>query len=215
MRAALLLTACVIGLTAGAAQAQVIVIGDSSASSCYQAAEYGTMGMRDGFEVCTQALAVPNISLRDRAGTYVNRAVIRIRAGDYHGALADTNSAIRLMSTMGEAYVNRGAALLNLMQPAQALNDINMGIDLGTGKMHLVYYNRAAARELTGDIRGAYNDFRQSLAINPAFTLAQEQLMRFQVVRREARANDPSDMVVDGMAEEVVALRKLTDNAAR
>ena len=215
MRAALFLTACVIGLSAPVAQAQVIILGDTSATSCYQAAEFGTMGMRDGFEVCTQALNVPNLSLRDKAGTYVNRAVIRLMAGDYQGALADTNSSIRMLSSLGEAYVNRGAALLNLGRPAEALTDIMTGMQLGTAKEHLVLYNRAAARELTGDFRGAYYDYRRSAELRPDFLLAKEQLMRFQVTRREAKAGDSDDMMRDGMVEEVVALTKLQDRTSR
>jgi tetratricopeptide (TPR) repeat protein len=203
-----LVAAAIIGLTASSAQAQVIVLGDSTAASCYQAAEFGTMSMRDGFEICTQALNVPGLSLRDRAGTFVNRAVIRMRAGDYNGALTDSESGIRLIASLGEAHVNRGAALLNLSRPQEALTAINTGVEHGSSKMHLVLYNRGAARELTGDVRGAYYDYQESFRLNPAFTLARDQLMRFSVVRRTARNDsERQQSAVDGMYEEVVALR--------
>jgi tetratricopeptide (TPR) repeat protein len=208
MRTALFVTAAILGFAATSAQAQVIVLGDSTAATCYQAAEFGTMGMRDGFEVCTQALNVPGLSLRDRAGTFVNRAVIRMRAGDYNGALTDSESGIRLINGLGEAHVNRGAALLNLSRPAEALQAINTGVAHGSSKMHLVLYNRGAARELTGDIRGAYFDYQESARLNPAFTLARDQLMRFSVVRRDARnETERQNTADDGMYEEVVALR--------
>ena len=214
MRTAVLVTACLMALGAGAAHAQVIVLGDTSAESCYRAAEFGTMGRADGFRICTEALSVPGLSARDKAGTYVNRAVIRLMAGDYDGSLADADAAIRISPSMGEAHVNRGAALLNMARPGDALTAINLGMDYGTAKQHLVYYNRAAAKELVGDIRGAYYDYRRAVELSPGFLLAAQQLERFQVVRREARnvplRNVPMDMENDP-AVEVVALRKMNE----
>jgi tetratricopeptide (TPR) repeat protein len=103
---------------------------------------------------------------------------------------------------MGEAHVNRGAALLNLMRPEQALEAIDLGIEIGSGRLHLVYYNRAAARFLLGDIRGSYEDFMLSAEINPEFTLATEALSHFQVITAPgADAGDPAaieDVVAQG-----------------
>jgi tetratricopeptide (TPR) repeat protein len=213
MRAVTLLTASFLAVTAGAAQAQVIVIGDTTAASCYQAAEFGTMGMNEGFNVCTQALATPGLPLRDRAGTYVNRAVIRIRAGDYDGAMNDTDAAIRLIPSMGEAHVNRGAALLNMSRAGDALAAIERGLQLGSGKQHLVYYNRGAAKELVGDVRGAYYDYRHAVELDPSFLLAQEQLGRFQVIRRgETAGNVPMDQDPN---VDIVALRTREGQTAR
>jgi tetratricopeptide (TPR) repeat protein len=213
MRAVTLLTASLFAVIAGAAQAQVIVLGDTSAASCYQAAEFGTMGMNEGFNVCTQALAVPGLSLRDRAGTYVNRAVIRIRAGDYDGAISDTDASIRLVPAMGESHVNRGAALLNMSRPAEALAAIERGLQLGSGKQHLVFYNRGAAKELVGDVRGAYYDYRHAVELDPGFLLAQEQLTRFQVIRRgETAADVPMDQDPN---VDIVALKTRDGQSAR
>jgi tetratricopeptide (TPR) repeat protein len=216
MRTALFFSAAILSLAAGSASAQVLVLGDSTAATCYQAAEYGTMGMRDGFEVCTQALNVPGLSLRDRAGTYVNRAVIRMRAGDYNGALNDSESGIRMIQSLGEAHVNRGAALLNLSRPQEALQAINTGVAHGSSKMHLVLYNRGAARELTGDVRGAYFDYQESSRLAPNFTLARDQLMRFSVVRRAAQTEVERQQITrdDGMYEDVVALRGIQGRTA-
>lgn len=187
MRAGWVFTAvCALGLTASAADAQVIVLGDAAASACWRAAEFGMGSMNEGFALCTEALGRTTTSVRDRAATYTNRAVIRMRAGDYSGALADADASIGLMASMGEAHVNRGAALLNLMKPRDALAAINKGLELGTGKLHLVYYDRAAAKEILGDVRGAYNDYKMAVAEKPDFALASEQLTRFTVVRRAA-----------------------------
>lgn len=201
MRAAFLLTACIIGFTATGAEAQVLVLGNGIGSACWRAAEFGTGSMNEGFKMCTEALNTPAMSLRDKAGTYVNRAVIRLRAGDNTGALADADQAIRMMD-MGEAHVNRGAALINMMRPADALQAINTGIEKGTGKMHLVLFNRASAKFLTGDVRGSYYDYRMAADLRPDIPMLQNAVSQFQVIRRPAQGAQNSDEMVD----EVVAL---------
>jgi tetratricopeptide (TPR) repeat protein len=133
----------------------------------------------------------------------VNRAVLRMRAGDNSGALADADMAASISPNMGEAHVNRGAALLNLMRPDQALEAIDLGLDRGTKRLHLVYYNRAAAKYLLGDIPGAYYDYLASTEANPDFALATEALSHFEVVTQpSADAGEPGEDVV----QEVVAL---------
>ena len=103
---------------------------------------------------------------------------------------------------MGEAHVNRGAALLNLMRPDQALDAINLGIETGTKRLHLVYYNRASAKFLLGDITGAYYDYRMSADIDPEFGLATDALSHFEVVTRPSADASGTEEVV----EEVIAL---------
>jgi tetratricopeptide (TPR) repeat protein len=198
-----------LSLAATAAHAQVIVLGDGPAQSCWMAAEFGVGSMNEGFTVCTKALTQPGVSARDRAATYTNRAVIRMRAGDYAGSLADADASIGLMPSLGEAYVNRGAALLNLMKPQDALTAINKGLDLGTSKLHLVYYDRAAAKEILGDIRGAYNDYKTAVEHKPDFALAAEQLTRFTVVRRAASVtfDKAGNVRSEGGEDTVVALK--------
>ena len=201
MRAAAFLTACFLGLAATSAQAQVIVLGNGIGSACWRAAEFGTGSMNEGFKMCTDALATTSLSLRDKAGTYLNRAVIRLRAGDNAGALADADQAIRIID-MGEAHVNRGAALINLMRPADALQAINTGIEKGTSKMHLVLYNRASAKFLTSDVRGSYYDYRMAADLRPDLPMLQSALTQFQVIRRPAQGAQN----VDDMVDDVVAL---------
>ena len=210
MRAGSILTViAALGLTATAAEAQVIVLGDGPAQACWESAEYGIGSMNEGFTICTEALTQPGTSARDRAATYTNRAVIRMRAGDYAGSLADADASIGLMPSMGEAHVNRGAALLNLMKPKDALVAINKGLDLGTSKLHLVYYDRAAAKEILGDIRGAYNDYKTALEQKPDFALAAEQLTRFTVVRHAASVSIDrhGNVVSDGVDDVQIALK--------
>ena len=201
MRAAFFLTACFIGFTASGAEAQVLVLGNGIGSACWRAAEFGMGSMNEGFQNCTEALSTPSLSLRDKAGTYVNHAVIRLRAGDNSGALTDADQAIRMLD-MGEAHVNRGAALINMMRPAEALQAINTGIEKGTTKMHLVLFNRASAKFLTGDVRGAYYDYRMAADLRPDIPMLQNAVQQFQVTQRPVQGAQNGDEMVD----EIVAL---------
>jgi tetratricopeptide (TPR) repeat protein len=124
-----------------------------------------------------------------------------MRAGDNSGALADADAAASLSANMGEAHVNRGAALLNLMRPEQALEAINHGLETGTKRLHLVYYNRASAKYLLGDVPGAYYDYQMSAEINPEFALATEALSHFEVVTSPTAEGGSEEVV-----QEIVAL---------
>ena len=170
-----------LGIVAATSQAQavVIVLGGGPGTQCYSTAEFGDPFQ--AFEICTKALADPNMSVRDRAATYINRSVVRLRVKDYQGAVGDAELSITRMPNLAEAYVNRGAARLNLGQPQQALVDLNRAIELGLDKVHLAYYNRALTKERLNDIRGAYADLLMTLQIDPNFTMAQDELRRYSV----------------------------------
>jgi tetratricopeptide (TPR) repeat protein len=168
-----------LGLVAasGEANAVVLVLGGGAGSKCYATAEFGDPFQ--AFDICTKALSDSEISVRDRAATYINRSVVRLRVHDWNGALGDTDLAISRVATLGEAYVNRGAALLNLNRPQDALADLNKAITIGLDKVHLAYYNRGLAKEKLNDPRGAYADYKKALDLDPTFTTAADELKRF------------------------------------
>jgi tetratricopeptide (TPR) repeat protein len=185
MRTALLLSASLVlggAIAASEAAAGIIVLGSGLAQSCYKAAEYG--GGSDTRD-CDRALEEPMVN-HDRAATYINRSVLRLRKNDAPGALADCETSIRINSQMGEAFVNKGAALITLGRPQEAIESLSHGIALGAHKLHFAYYDRAMAREDVGDIQGAYQDYRRALEIQPGFSPAVEQLKRFRVVPKSS-----------------------------
>lgn len=173
------LTAVAMIAAALPAKAVVIVVGGGAGAQCYSTAEFGDPFA--GFDICTKALANQDMSVRDRAATYINRSVIRLRVHDYNGAITDCDLSIARFPSLGEAYVNRGAALLNLDKPEEALQALNKAITIGLDKVHLAYYNRGLAREKLNDSRGAYEDYTKALQLDPTFTLAAEELKRFSV----------------------------------
>jgi tetratricopeptide (TPR) repeat protein len=170
--------------TAGAAHAAVTVIGGGMAQACSQAAIGGESDYR--FEkVCTEALDTEFMDTRDRAGTYVNRGVLKLRRGDYRQATRDFDSALKVMPGMGEAYVNRGAAAIGQHRYAEGLVDINKALALGVEEPAKAYYNRALAYEGLDDAKSAYFDYQKALEIEPDWNAPKEQLTRFKVSHRD------------------------------
>jgi tetratricopeptide (TPR) repeat protein len=176
------------GLVAAASEANavVLVLGGGAGSKCYATAEFGDPFQ--AFDICTRALSDAEMSVRDRAATYINRSVVRLRVHDWPGALGDSDLAIARFPGMGEAFVNRGAALLNLNRPQDALTDLNKAITIGLDKVHLAYYNRGLAKEKLNDPRGAFADYKKALDLDPTFTTAADELKRFGANGMPARS---------------------------
>lgn len=173
------LAVAAIALAAIPASAVTLVVGGGPGAQCYSTAEFGDPF--EAFDICSKALSIQQMSVRDKAATYINRSVVRLRVHDYQGAITDCDLSISRYPNLGEAWVNKGAALLNLDQPEEALNMLDKAIQIGLDKVHLAYYNRGLAKEKLQNPRGAYEDYRKALELDPTFTLAAEELKRFSV----------------------------------
>jgi tetratricopeptide (TPR) repeat protein len=165
------------------ANAAITVLGESLAHNCYQAAEFGG-DPSEGIATCTDALNGPALTHSDRAATLINRGILKSRDEDAPGALVDYNAGLDLDASLGEGYVDRGATYIVLRNYDQALVDINKGITLGAKRPEIAYYDRAIVDEALGDVRGAYMDYKKAVEIQPDFALANEELVRFKVIRR-------------------------------
>lgn len=175
--------ALALALCAGSAQAAVTVIGGGLAQACSQAAVGGESDYRFQ-KLCTEALDSEFMNARDRAGTLVNRGVLKLRRGTYPEATRDFDQAVKIQPTMGEAYVNRGAASIGQRRYAESLPDLNKGLELGVQEPAKAYYNRALAHEGLEDAKSAYFDYQKALEIQPEWAAPREQLSRFSVSRR-------------------------------
>jgi tetratricopeptide (TPR) repeat protein len=168
---------------AAASSAAVTVIGGGMAKQCSLAALTGESDAR--FEtLCTQALDGELLSLRDRAGTYVNRGILKLRRKEFASAQFDFNRAIETKPDLGEAYVNRGAAAVGARRYADGLVDLNKAIELGVEEPEKAYYNRALAFEGLDDLKAAYFDYKKAVELKPDWDQPQRELARFTVERR-------------------------------
>lgn len=169
---------------AGAAHAQgaITVIGGGLAEACSKAAIAGESG-RSYDELCTRALETENLNARDRAGTYVNRGVLRLRRKEFRDAEQDFDKAIKAKPDIGEAYANRGAAYIGQGRFGEALAEVNRALALGVAEPAKVYYNRALAYEGLEDAKSAYLDYMKAQELEPEWGAPKEQLTRFTVRR--------------------------------
>lgn len=167
-----------------AAQGQAVtVIGGGMAKVCSQAA---LGGLSDAWseKACTQALETELLDTRDRAGTYVNRGILKLRRKEFDSAQFDFNRAVETMPGLGEAYVNRGAAAVGARRYADGLADLNKALQLGVEEPEKAYYNRALAFEGLDDLKAAYFDYKKALELKPDWDMPQKELSRFTVERR-------------------------------
>ncbi len=169
---------------AGPTRASVTVIGGGQAEACSRAALAGKSELR--FETpCTKSLEEEQLSPRDRAGTFVNRGVLRMRRSNWQAATKDFNQAVHIKPDLAEAYINRGAASIGEHRYADGLTDLNKGIALGSEEPAKAYYNRALAYEGLEDVKAAYFDYQKAVELSPEWAAPKEQLVRFHVGRKE------------------------------
>lgn len=170
-------------LASGASAQSVTVLGGGMARQCSDAALAGESERR--FEaVCTLALETELLSTRDRAGTFVNRGVMKLRRKEFGAARDDFDRAVALKPDLGEAYVNRGAAAVGARRYAEGLADLTRAIELGLEEPEKAYYNRALAHEGLDDMTSAYFDYRKAVELKPDWQDPQRELARFTVQRR-------------------------------
>lgn len=180
--AAAAISAVLIG-GAGESQAATTVLSNGLASFCSHFAEEGRDD-NEALRTCDLALETEAMRRRDRAGTLVNRGIIRMRRKEYRDARVDFDTALRLEPAMGEAWVNRGAVLVAEKRYAEALVQIDKGLELGADEPEKAYYNRALAHEGLDDIKAAYLDYLKALELKPDWDIPAKDLTRFTVSQR-------------------------------
>lgn len=173
--------ALALSLIPAAASAQAFIIGGGMAKECYEKVRDDSVRFQEVDRVCTSALQQEAMTRDNRAATYVNRGIARMRTERYEQALSDYDRAINVNDTLGAAYLNMGAAMIFQRRFEEALVPLDRSIELETQDLYAAYYNRAIAKEQSGDIAGAYADFQTSSELRPEWDLPQRQLDRFTV----------------------------------
>jgi tetratricopeptide (TPR) repeat protein len=176
----LVLLATAATLLAGGAMASVTVFGSDSATQCSNAAVAGASDSTSE-SFCTRALEEDSLNSFDRAGTFVNRGVMKLRRADYKSSRADFDAALALVPDMAEAWVNRGAMWVGEKQYQTALDDLNRALQLGVKEPEKAYFDRALAYEGLDNEKAAYFDYQKALQLKPDWELPQHELLRFHV----------------------------------
>ena len=160
----------------------VTVVGSSSARMCFEAADSPLMPSLRDMRYCDEALTQGAISDHDTIATYVNRGILRLRRSQIDVAIADFDRAIALDPQQPEAYLNKGAALIRLNNPTEALQLFTAALEYHTRRPEVAHYGRAIANETLGNVRAAYNDYRRASELDPDWAEPAAELSRFRVV---------------------------------
>ncbi len=162
----------------------ITVIGSSSARMCYEAADSPMMPTGRELRHCDAAFSEEALSRHDMVATYVNRGILRLRRGQTDQAIRDFDSAIAMDPRQPEAYLNKGAALIRLNNPADALQLFTVAIERHTQRPEIAHFGRAIANEELGNVRAAYMDYRRASELDPNWADPQTELRRFRVVNQ-------------------------------
>lgn len=114
---------------------------------------------------CVNELPVPEEFSERRVG----HGNLKLRNGDYEGAIVDFNFAIALESRNSRYYLVRGNAKKLKRDYAGAIADYTRAIEHEEEYKDVMFAARAGARELTGDLDGAIADYTRAIEIEPKF----------------------------------------------
>jgi tetratricopeptide (TPR) repeat protein len=175
-----------VGAPAARADGWITIIGTTPGAVCEAAAaeaKRSEAGTRAELEACDRVVEAWPSPRLETAVAYVNRSVIHFVRGETAAAIADTSAAIRLDDGLGEAFLDRGIVLASEHRTGEAIRDFVRAVSLRLSKPSLAYFDLALAREDTGDLVGAYKDFRHAAEADPAWEAPRAELARFKVVQ--------------------------------
>jgi tetratricopeptide (TPR) repeat protein len=166
------------------ASASVMVIGSSDARLCYEAADSPMLPQVRDLRRCDDALNAGGLSNYETVATHVNRGILRLRRGAIDEAIADFDSAMALDPNQPEAYLNKGAALIQRQNPSEAAQLFTVALEHNTQRPAIAHYGRAVAYEALGNVREAYNDYQMASQLAPNWSAPRDDLQRFRVIQR-------------------------------
>jgi len=169
---------------AAPASAAVIVIGNSDARLCFEAADNRLLPSQRDIRRCDDALLRETLSGYEVVATHVNRGILRLRREQTDEAVADFDRAIALDPNQAEAYLNKGAAFIRRANPAEAVQLFTVALERNTTRPAVAHYGRAVAQEALGNVAAAYRDFRRASEIAPEWREPRIELTRFRVAAR-------------------------------
>ena len=182
MKTLLLSGALTLALIPSSGGAQVMTVTGSAGQSCYHSAQ-DRRHDAEAIAECTAALD-QSMTGSDRAGTFVNRGILYMLAGQQDLALRDYNAAIGVDPTQAEAWLNEAVTMVNSGKGSTAVDLADRSLRLRTQKPALAYYVRGLGHEQEGQAAAAYDDLRKAAALDPKWNEPAEQLKRYHVVDR-------------------------------
>ena len=110
---------------------------------------------------------------------YFQMAKAKKATGDLFGAIADLTKCVAIKDDFSGAYQLRAELLLAMRQGAEAENKLQEAEDFLTESLETLpdaaalYAERGRIRNLRGDKKGAFDDVKKSIELNPQGEMAQ------------------------------------------
>lgn len=168
-------------LPLSATHAAVITVGGPLSRLCYEAA-LAQDDRQSAIDGCTRSLDEEALLRSDRAGTYVNRGILRMSRGEDAAADADFDSALALDRDLPEAWLNKGFIRLRQGDGRDALPLLQEGIKRNPNRRALAIFARGVAYEQIGQFDSAYADLKRAHEIEPGWALPTKYLSHYRVV---------------------------------
>lgn len=169
--------------TPAAADVPAITLGGSAAQTCYASAaerRHDEVSIQE----CTSALNDKSLTEFDRAGTFVNRGILYLAAGNHALAARDFDQALTIDPGQAEAWLDKAVTLVDAGNSSAALDLTDRALKLKTQKPALAYYVRALAYEQQGQLRDAYGSLKRATSLDPSWNEPKDELSRYRVVGR-------------------------------
>lgn len=127
---------------------------------------------------CTRSLkaSIPSYTLRSKILT--KRGFIQLSDGKFKRACRDFSQAIKLDANNEYAVLGQGFTAVMDADYQGAVKYFNAGMADAKVKP-LALYGRAMARELSGNVSGAYADYKAATVLLPSWNAPQNELVRF------------------------------------
>jgi tetratricopeptide (TPR) repeat protein len=180
----LLIATALLAAGAAPAGASIMVIGNSDARLCYEAADSPLYPQMRDVRRCDDALLHDALSRFEVVATHINRGILRLRRNLVDEAIADFDIAMRIDPNQPESYLNKGAALIRRDNPTEAAQLFTVALERNTTRPAVAHYGRAVANEQLGNVREAYQDYRRASELDPNWAAPRADLRRFRVVER-------------------------------
>ena len=119
----------------------------------------------------------------ESVATHVNRGILRLRRGLIDEAISDFDAAMALDPNQPEAYLNKGAALMQRQNASEAAQLFTVALEHNTQRPAVAHYGRAMANEELGNVREAYHDYQMASQLAPDWAAPRADLQRFRVVQ--------------------------------
>ena len=150
----------------------------------------------DAIEDCNEAINLNTSTTFVKAAAYTTRGVAKFGLGDYVGAFADHDAALRLDPKCADAFFNIGIAKMKQGEDECAIAEFDKAIDI-CPDMAEAYHYRGYVKFFLGQLKAAVSDYDQAICLAPwqGASYTNRGLVKYALGRHEAAFADYEEAI--------------------